>query len=106
LKKEDKILFKIKKVVNRIAPGSDVFLYGSRARGDSFSQSDWDILILLNSQENTFDFEIKFIDELYEIEIQTGEIISGLIYTKADWYENHSGTPLFENVQKEGIRIV
>lgn len=103
MKKNDIILRRIKDVVDRNAPNADVFLYGSRARGDSRIHSDWDLLILLNSQNISFDFETKFMDEFYEIE--TGEVISPLIYTKNYWNKNHSITPLFENIQKEGIRI-
>jgi predicted nucleotidyltransferase len=103
--KNDKILLKIKEVVNRTAPNSDIYLYGSRARGDFKAHSDWDLLILLNLQNISFDFETKIMDKFYELEIETGEVISPLIYTKADWNENHSVTPLFENVQKEGVRL-
>ena len=71
MNKNDKIIFKIKEVVNRTAPDSDIILYGSRARGNSKSHSDWDLLILLNSQNISFDFETKFMDEFYEIEIIT-----------------------------------
>jgi len=67
--------------------------------------SDWDLLILLNKKNISFDFETKFMDEFYEIELETGEIISPMIYAKNDWNEKHSITPLFENIQKEGVRI-
>ena len=53
----------------------------------------------------TFDFETNFMDELYEIEIKTGEVISALIYTKKDWNERPFLTSLYENIQKEGIRM-
>ena len=32
----------------------------------------------------SFDFETKVIDDLYEVELETGEVISPLIYTKED----------------------
>jgi len=105
MSKKEQILNKILGVVNRTAPDSEIYLYGSRARGDSNKLSDWDLLILLNSPNISFDFETRFMDEFYEIELETGEIISPLIYTKIDWNENHSITPLFENIQKEGVRI-
>jgi hypothetical protein len=41
----------------------------------------------------------------YELEIETGEVISPLIYSKTDWNENRLITPLFENVSKEGIKL-
>ncbi|HNS18446.1 MAG TPA: nucleotidyltransferase domain-containing protein [Bacteroidales bacterium] len=99
------VLEKIINAVNKTAPDSEIYLYGSRARGDARELSDWDLLILLQGTRITFDFEKKVLDELYEVEIETGEIISPLIYTKNDWVENHSVTPLFESIQKEGIRI-
>lgn len=67
--------------------------------------SDWDFLILLNSQNVSFAFETKFMDIFYDVEIETGEIISPLIYTKQDWITNHTATTLFSNINKEGIRL-
>lgn len=103
--KQDKILKRIKELVNKTVPNSDIYLYGSRARGNSKAHSDWDLLILLNLQNISFNFETNFMDAFYEIEIETGEVISPLIYTKTDWIENHSYSPLSENIQKEGIKL-
>ena len=105
MSRKEQILKKIIRVVNKTAPDSEVYLYGSQARGKAKRFSDWDLLILLKSRDISFDFETRFMDEFYEIEIETGEVISPLIYTKRDWTENHSVTPLFENIQTEGIRI-
>lgn len=102
---KEQILQKIISVINDNAPESEVYLYGSQARGDSNKLSDWDLLILLNRQNISFDFETRFMDEFYEIELATGEIISPLIYSKNDWNINHAVTPLFEMIQKEGVRI-
>lgn len=93
-------------VINKTAPDSEMYLYGSQARGDSNKLSDWDLLILLNSQRISFDFETKLMDEFYDVELETGEIISPLIYSKNDWNDNHSITPLFKNIKKQGIRLV
>jgi len=92
-------------VISGIAPKSEVYLYGSRARGNSKKQSHWDILILLNITRITFDFEKRIIDALYDIEIETGEVISPLIYTKKDWDNKHFFTPLYENINRDGIRL-
>ena len=92
-------------VVDKNAPDSEVYLYGSQARGNAKRLSDWDLLILLNSANVSFDFETKFMDEFYELELKTGEIFSPLIYSKKDWNSNYSITPLYENIQKEGIRL-
>ena len=105
MSKYSKIISKIRNVVNGVAPGSEVYLYGSRARGNSKKLSDWDILILLNASGLTFDIEKELIDYLYDIEIETGEDIYPLIYTKNDWNNKHLFTPLYENINREGILL-
>ena len=105
MNKRDKILNRIIGVVDKTAPGAEVYLYGSRARGNAKRLSDWDILILLNLRNISFDLETKFMNEFYEVELETGEIISPLVYTKSDWNERRSITPLYENIKKEGVRI-
>ena len=102
---KDIILNKIVGAINKTAPDSEVYLYGSRARGNAKKISDWDLLVLLNSPYLSFDFETKIMDSFYDLELETGEIISPLIYAKKDWFEKHSITPLFENIENEGIRI-
>lgn len=105
MNKRDKILTQILGVVDKTAPEAEVYLYGSRARGKAKWLSDWDILILLNSTNISFKLETKFMDEFYEVGLETGEIISPLIYSKSDWDESRSVTPLYENIKKEGVRI-
>lgn len=105
MSKYSEILSKIRDVVSGIAPKSEVYPYGSRARGISKKQSDWDILILLNITRITFDFEKRIIDALYDIEIETGEVISPLIYTKKDWDNKYFFTPIYENINRDGIRL-
>jgi predicted nucleotidyltransferase len=99
------ILKKITDLALSIYPDSEIYLYGSQARGDAKKLSDWDLLILLNKSKVSFEIETKIMDEFFELELETGEIFSTLIYSKSDWTKNHSLTPLFENIQKEGIRI-
>lgn len=105
MNKNEQILQKLIGVINRSAPDSEMYLYGSRARGDSKKMSDWDLLVLLNSQTISFDFETKLMDEFYDVELETGEIISPLIYSKNDWNENHAVTPLYKIIKQEGIRL-
>ena len=48
MKKREFIIKRIVDIVNQTAPNSELYLYGSRARGTSKKSSDWDLLILLN----------------------------------------------------------
>ncbi len=105
MNKREEILNRIVGIVEKASPGAEVYLYGSRARGESKHLSDWDILILLNSTNISFKLETRFMDEFYEVELETGEIISPLLYTKKDWDEIRINTPLYENIKREGVRI-
>lgn len=102
---KEEILHRIIGVVNKTAPDSEVYLYGSRARGNESKQSDWDLLILMNRPEIPFELETQFMDDFYDLELETGEIISPLLYSKDIWKSNYSLTPFFENVINDGIRL-
>lgn len=82
MSKKEQMIQMIIQVVDKTAPDSEVYLYGSQARGDAKSLSDWDLLILLNKSNIPFDFETKFMDKFYELELETEKIISPLIYSK------------------------
>ncbi len=105
MSKRDKIIDKIIGMANAKYPDSEIYLYGSQARGDAKNLSDWDLLILLNSKKISFDLETELMDEFYELELETGEIMSPLIYSKTDWIRNHLFTTLYENIKNEGIKI-
>jgi uncharacterized protein len=86
-------------------PGAEIFLYGSRARGDHRIDSDWDILVISTKDKITFDYESELRDPIFDIELDSGQIISLLVYSKYDWQNKQTISPLFTNVLKEGIRI-
>jgi len=102
----DQLINRIVGVVNKTAPHSQVFLYGSRARGTASKSSDWDVLILMDKNKVTFFDETGFMDAFYELELETGEVLSPLIYSKNEWKKKYLHTPLFENIKREGIQIM
>ena len=77
-------------------------IFGSYARGDYRDDSDLDLLVLVDKDIiSRFDQKrIKY--PLYEIEFDTGTIISPLIFSRKDWEKNHRITPFYENVAREG----
>lgn len=106
MNQKDQIIDQIVSVVNKTAPHSQVFLYGSRARGNAGKSSDWDVLILMNKNKVSFSDETNFMDAFYELELETGEVLSPLIYSKNEWKKKYSKTPLFENIKRDGIQIL
>ena len=101
----DVILENIKKAIHRQDPKAQAFLFGSRARGDNKPDSDWDILILINNQAVTSEIEDRFRDVLYNIELESGQIISTFIYPKSFWNNTLKYSPLYKAVKKEGIKL-
>jgi uncharacterized protein len=99
-----RMLSKIKNLIKEIDPTADVILYGSRARGDEHPESDWDLLILVNSKTD-LDYERVFRHRLYDIELESGVAISVSVYNKNEWRLNHWITPLYQNITREGLRI-
>jgi predicted nucleotidyltransferase len=96
---------RITKTIHEKDPHAEAYLFGSRARGDSKPDSDWDILILVDDFKVTNEVEDKFRDDLYDIELESGQVISTFIYTKDYWQSTLIYSPLYKNVNKEGIRL-
>lgn len=96
---------RISKSIHSKDPYAEAYLFGSRARGDNRKNSDWDILILINESKVTNEIEDKFRDELYDIELDSGQVISTFIYSKNYWNSTLVYSPLHKNVAKEGIKL-
>ena len=94
----------IRSSINAIDPSADVILYGSRARGDENQDSDWDLLILTNYPVNQM-IERNFRNEIYDLELETGEPFSVFIYSKNEWQTKQRITPFYQNVLQEGVHI-
>jgi predicted nucleotidyltransferase len=99
------IIDKIKESIRSSDPTAEAHLFGSRARGDNRPDSDWDLLILVDNPKVTPEVEDKFREKLYDIELESGHIISVFIYTKDFCKTSLQYSPLYENVQKEGLRL-
>ncbi len=105
MKQEDSyIAKKIKDSISLIDSRAQVIVFGSRARGDARRESDWDILILIDNPVST-EIEKSFRDNLFDLEIETGEVLSTFVYQKKEWDTRHKVTPLYRNIKKEGVRL-
>jgi len=84
-------------------PDAEVILFGSHARNESHIDSDWDILILLNSFNVNRKIEKEYREELFKVELEVGEPISTFVFSKDEWESKHSITPLYKSVKRDGI---
>ena len=95
----------IKKRIHELDPDAGIILFGSRARGDSGINSDWDILILVDQYPVDRVSEQIYREVIFDIELETGEPISIFVFSKKDWESRHTITPLYRNVRKEGVLL-
>jgi predicted nucleotidyltransferase len=105
MKQEDSyIAKKIRDSISLIDSTAQVIVFGSRARGDARRESDWDILILIDNPVST-EIEKSFRNNLFDLEIETGEVFSIFVYQIKEWDTRHKVTPLYRNIKKEGVRL-
>ncbi len=103
--KEKKIFRLIRESVRKVEPDAEIILYGSFARGENRENSDIDLLILVDKDDLDYRTKRKIKYPLYDIEIDTGQIISPLVFSKNTWETKHHQTPLYENITREGVRL-
>jgi predicted nucleotidyltransferase len=99
------LLEQVTRVVREIDPGAQVFLYGSRATGRAQPESDWDLLVLLTGPVSD---KVKFAirHRLYEIEWETGQVISTIIHSQKDWNSQPlRSTPFRKRVAREAVSL-
>jgi predicted nucleotidyltransferase len=103
MQEHNQILKQIKSAVKATEPAATIVLYGSYARGDNKINSDIDVLILIDKDKITSADARRVAYPLYDIEFETGKIISPLILSRKSWETKHRITPFYKNVQKEGV---
>lgn len=102
MKDSARFLGQIKQLVLEKEPTAKLYLYGSRAKGLANDKSDWDLLILVGRDKVTREIETSITDPLYDLEFETGELISPMVYSENEWNNKYSITPFYRNVMKEG----
>ena len=96
------VVEQIKETIHR-APSAKTILFGSEARGEARSDSDIDLLILVEGEKITLAQEEAITLPLYELELKTGINISPIIMLKKLWENRPFKIPFYVNIVNEGV---
>ncbi len=105
MKKKDK---KFKELVNELSKVlkekypdfKGIYFYGSRARGNSNEESDYDVVYVFDREVDwRFEYEVK--DIIYDYELKYELFLDNRIYNYKDIQD--PSTPFRINVKREGI---
>ncbi len=100
-----KLLQDVKRTVLELDPEAEVILFGSRARGDAREDSDWDFLVL-TEQEMYKSLKNSLHQKMFELELESEEIIGTIVKSKTEWQGKYIVTPLYKHIQRDGISIL
>jgi predicted nucleotidyltransferase len=101
--KQDKII--LEELAQRIRvryPDARIWIFGSRARGDSAWDSDFDICIVLKTTDEETDEFVRNV--AWEVGFENERVVTSVILSE-DGFENGpmSESTLVENILREGI---
>ena len=99
------VVGRLKNLIKSVAPNSQTILYGSEARGDNKQNSDIDILILVDKDVLSPTEEDVITAPIYDLEIETGTVISPVVMTSRDWEAAKRKTLFYYNVMKDGVLL-
>lgn len=85
--------------------GSNLWLYGSRARGDFRADSDWDLLVLVDKEKQVLQDFDQFAYPFIEMGWQIGQEINPMLYTRQEWEKRHF-TPFYHNVEADKVVLI
>ena len=93
----------VKRSVLAVDPQAEVWLFGSRARGDARPDSDWDFLVLTPKPvDRAYKHTLR--DHLYELSFKSGRVIGTTIQNVIDWNDLEV-SDLYQNIKEDSVAV-
>ncbi len=92
----------LKKIPNDI---TEIYLFGSCARGDYDNESDIDVFVVINPSKNSLrKSKDKLLDIASDIGLENDVFLSLTISDKKEWEKNKDFSLLYKNILSEGVQ--
>jgi len=102
---QEELLQRVKQTIREVEPGAEIILYGSRARQEAGSESDWDFLVLVDDPMSESRADV-IRHRLYEIEWESGEVLCAIVRSRKEWQSpRYRAMPFRQNVEREGVTL-
>ena len=82
-----------------------IILFGSWARGDASEESDWDFLVLSNTDDVETLASVMRRAIRIQVEMVNDIAVSLLVKNKMVWEEDYAVTNIYDSIQEEGIKL-
>lgn len=84
-----------------------IVLYGSYARGDNQTDSDIDIVAIVQGEREVLQNGLRSVwDISSELELEYGTIVSPTVIPYAEFEKYKNDLPYYRNIECEGVEIV
>ncbi|MBI5187360.1 MAG: nucleotidyltransferase domain-containing protein [Nitrospinae bacterium] len=94
-----------KRLIDKLGANTEVYLFGSVARGDFARSSDIDLLVLIDGEVNN-SIEEEVFDLAYDVELQCNVVFGIVVYSRDFWNSRAASyMPLYKNIKREGARV-
>ncbi len=102
---DQQILQRLKRLLQERLKVHQIILFGSRARGDADTESDMDVLVILDQPINRKTREIAS-ECTWQAGFDAGIVVAAILFTRDEWDngpEHYS--PLAQAVRSDGILV-
>ena len=82
-----------------------VILFGSYSRGDYDSDSDIDLIALVDEPQPDEKYEDQIVDIVVDLSIEFDVVLSLFLENEREYEKESVYTPFLQNIHKEGIEI-